>query len=1324
MLPSYQFKFLLQCRLLLDLPALKEYRNKNSSSCAEYVSRIDTVAKGHLNWIFKTVVFSDTWRHYYPVDGSSDYELNIYLQASNPDSSVSRPFPGAYHFLKLYHYCCVYPEDWQFVLQLLSQKLDGWLSYLSQTQHKSNLWVADDTLETLWLRDLKSGDSRDVDVLFPGYDLSSSVTLWLALMRVEKLITMLEASFKQNKEDSVDIFNPMMEAIRRSFESHREKLDPVLISRNIARTFVFSRSDLDSPYTNEQDGMSTIQSNADGDSLSPIKAKFEKTYATAERKRSTEMNSRNNVVDTQQRFFAFRRSAKELRVYFEASDGFVLEAVTSKLAESFSNDAREAWNATLYLQQDNDPSAFKDPRSFALALLARKHGLEIAFDEKSHSEGYYVSQLESCLYNFGAFAQNLTEDAPEEMLSWSTLTFETMSLTMEALFKEGLDIVPHLGHIYEPETIPSKTADLPPKTPKAGVTRRLAFPVVSGRSGGGFSKINASNIVDDATFLPDWMYHYPDFIHEKVLDINMDSELSMLDPSEVLQPAVTRWKKARGMRDEEVYGRGNQPQIVDLGIKGAGLAQDTMSVDRKVSVERLHTSNDALECFTKPRTPELGKKRLIELPYCSADSALACWLSASPLEKPFLLEFFRRHTVAHNYFGERAHQLGNIWETEFHLAFYQFVDSRDVYQRGSRQLQGRPRLRELPTLSATDPRRRFTAAAIGFRFVGDLRDRFWTCHFVARNHRKDGFTNVVDDKRNNWGYRFTKEERFLNEKLHQRRVLEATYIDRATWEMKVSVGDILDFMNKELRTHDTRDPQNESFELIYNRSRLYFRAAELLRDMSQRQEIAINTITEWENREETRGVRSRWSRKDEERFGEKIRELNRQIRINVQQLKAQRNRVQDQLRFAEHRHTDLIGYMQLREARTSTRSAEDVRLFTYVTIIFLPLSFSSSLFSMAGTPESETIVTMIQVTVIALAITLLSLANMKLLDRYWTFWANTINSNARKKMKQSNHSWPVHWNDISHELEEAAQRQLSKTDYERHLPAESRWWYVWFWLSYLLVEIPAAQVSNAIAAWRNRPSNKFELVFKTLLGLCFAPTCLLIFTVQFLINASVGLLKLLWAMGRHWSKRLLDNSVKQNQHRHSSLDQKQSHEATVSYQRRPASYTADSLVGSSESSAKTTSYDKSRNDVFRRLNKPPKPFDELIKAWNVPVTEDISSESTKLESVYYGDDLDDGASDTISNDSKVQDHEDDGEVPQDELDEVGSNIAAVVRSSIEGNRSANQISTSPEREPKPASNTNSFGQDSSLNWGEIHRRLLSQGSGTSRTSDSGGILPF
>ncbi len=75
--------------------------------------------------------------------------------------------------------------------------------------------------------------------------------------------------------------------------------------------------------------------------------------------------------------------------------------------------------------------------------------------------------------------------------------------------------------------------------------------------------------------------------------------------------------------------------------------------------------------------------------------------------------------------------------------------------------------------------------------------------------------------------------------------------------------------------------------------------------------------------------------------------------------------------------TILSSDLSLREARVSTQSSEDVRLFTYVTIIFLPLSFSSSLFSMQGLPGSSLVSTFVILTICALFITFLVLVNLK-----------------------------------------------------------------------------------------------------------------------------------------------------------------------------------------------------------------------------------------------------------------------------------------------------------------------------------------------------------
>ena len=857
-----------------------------------------------------------------------------------------------------------------------------------------------------------------------------------------------------------------------------------------------------------------------------------------------------------------------------------------------------------------------------------------------------------------------------------------------------------------------------PKSLKSRVTRRLNLPSFEGRSSGQ-TKINYSNIIDDASFLPDWMYFYPDFLHNETLKIQVNWELNKLNSGEMMQPAVARWKKAKDARKGKRYSKDGRPEVIDLGMKKAVSTESADSLDRKVDVKLFKNSKEVFDFLTQPRTAELAKKRLVELPYCSAESALPCWLSASTVEKPLLLEFFRRHTNTDNYFGEWAHQLCNIWETEFHLAFYQFVDSPDLYRKRSSKLLGRPELRKLPSFSTTDPSRMCGVAALGFRFVGDLRDRFWTCHLATHNYRKGGFADILNDQWRNWSDKHTKKARFLHEKLNQRKVLEATYIDRMTSEMKLSVGEILDSMDSESRMHELRDdPQNESFELTYNRSRLAFQSKELLRDIGQRQELAINTITEWENREETRGIRSRWTKKDEERFGEKIRELSRQIRINTQELKSQRNRIQDLLRQSEHRHTDLLGYMQLREARTSTRSAEDVRLFTYVTIIFLPLSFSSSLFSMAGPPDPFTIVVMVQVTVIALAITLLFLANMKLLDRYWTFWANSVNTDARKKMKQSYHKWPIRWNRVSKQLNEAAERQLSKTDYERKLPAESRWWYFWFWLSYLLVEIPSAQVSNAIAAWKVQPSNKFELIFKSLVGLAFTPICFFIFVIQFSFNAAIDMAKLFWAMGHQWEEWLVH--PEKAPPRQVPASEKEEGKDSTPLWRGAQSY-GDSTSSSSDSSAKLTGYDKNRKVVFRRLNKPPRPLKKYVKALAVRAKGQPKVEQAQTDNIISDSNSDEEAS--LSDLSFISD--DDRRRVEEEGNTSDSNRSRSSKAASVAPRSEER-SDSEEQEPPQSEvrNVNSSSTEgSSINWLGFHRALFAPASSSSQAQGANGSLP-
>ena len=181
----------------------------------------------------------------------------------------------------------------------------------------------------------------------------------------------------------------------------------------------------------------------------------------------------------------------------------------------------------------------------------------------------------------------------------------------------------------------------------------------------------------------------------------------------------------------------------------------------------------------------------------------------------------------------------------------------------------------------------------------------------------------------------------------------------------------------------------------------------------------------------------------------------------IQQLRAQKNRFEEQQKLAEQHLSRLINYMQLQAARTSSRSAEDVRLLTDVTTIFLPLSFSSSLFTMQGPPLGSTVAAMVPNTAVALAVTIFVLSNIKLVDRNWNFWIYKFHVSARRKMGESQYGLlGFSWDKPSKELEEAAQLRLTKSEVREHLPAESKWWHFLFWTSYVL-KLP-------IRTWKNR----------------------------------------------------------------------------------------------------------------------------------------------------------------------------------------------------------------------------------------------------------------
>ncbi|KAL8884611.1 MAG: hypothetical protein Q9192_006803 [Flavoplaca navasiana] len=210
----------------------------------------------------------------------------------------------------------------------------------------------------------------------------------------------------------------------------------------------------------------------------------------------------------------------------------------------------------------------------------------------------------------------------------------------------------------------------------------------------------------------------------------------------------------------------------------------------------------------------------------------------------------------------------------------------------------------------------------------------------------------------------------------------------------------------ELKLLEARDPESESYEFNRDYSRLNSKTGEILREVLKLLNPSIRIIADWEKREDSRDIRSRWSQKDETRFGPKLVYLARKCKVSIQQL----------------------------------------------------------------------------------------------------------NALARKKMGKSKASWGFSWNKISTELEEAAVLRLAKQENEKHLTAQSSWWYIVFWISYALESIKIYMLEG-FQLWddqSNSHTNRVSSFVRVLLSVWLVAACALILIARTLTLSATDLLSLVW----------------------------------------------------------------------------------------------------------------------------------------------------------------------------------------------------------------------
>jgi len=150
-----------------------------------------------------------------------------------------------------------------------------------------------------------------------------------------------------------------------------------------------------------------------------------------------------------------------------------------------------------------------------------------------------------------------------------------------------------------------------------------------------------------------------------------------------------------------------------------------------------------------------------------------------------------------------------------------------------------------------------------------------------------------------------------------------------------------------------------------------------LNDLKDNCEEILRTTKEWRERESGRYDKPRWTKRDEGKYGKELNEELAKSRRMIEKLEIQGAKIITKIDSVTKLGDTARSNLNFKAAVLQAQLAENVQLFTYATIVFLPLSFCSSLFSMGGSPAGSTIKTFIEVTVVAVVITFLVLVNVK-----------------------------------------------------------------------------------------------------------------------------------------------------------------------------------------------------------------------------------------------------------------------------------------------------------------------------------------------------------
>ncbi|KAK7716237.1 hypothetical protein SLS64_003389 [Diaporthe eres] len=622
--------------------------------------------------------------------------------------------------------------------------------------------------------------------------------------------------------------------------------------------------------------------------------------------------------------------------------------------------------------------------------------------------------------------------------------------------------------------------------------------------------IDASNITN---LDEEWLYNYPDFLLTKNIDLHQQLKpllATSFDPyrpvdeySSVIVKALVSMK---GSLSEVFSSSDSKLGWTFDGMVASLPKQKTRRQKRGkrdfgALVSFLPFSNPNEELWNtigKARSAMKAKKRFLWLPlHSKPQTALLCWLASIEPEKSAMSIFFDRHAKYENHLWDDTTMVLNVWQTELHLSFWV------IYEKKQPLCPGLPNPITAPWPRGSEKELR--RAAISFRFDGDFFDRYWTCHFIKYVPGGSAMMLGVPGE--------AAADFHRDKQCWQRKVLELQLLQHMLWIILNASNGILDQTEADLGLKKGNLVfsvlTTEAYSLSEDRWQIY---EELLQKAEEDITSSLSTLSKWATREVDRGQeRPRWTRNDERKYRGYINKLRNYTERQRWDLENCRDKM------CKLRETLITRRDNVRADLEANRE-QNIRYFTYVTVIFLPLGFASSFYSMNGAPSNDLIVSLAKFATAAFAVTAILVFGVGVFLTASAKALSVVNSIisvakqpiyvANGRLQEYSHktrldSLLVKGTSSDNELHK------SQTLHQAYLKKD---WMVspWFWPAHVFLEVPTRMVSSA---WTTLGTGNLSVnaIWSVAIGIVVLP----IYAISRAVLISFGNSMLLLTISKH-----------------------------------------------------------------------------------------------------------------------------------------------------------------------------------------------------------------